>query len=548
MSPRPRLLAGLAFALAVLAYSYSLGGLHIPHIGDEAPYIEIARLTAESKAWLPLRTAPGLEDTKPPLLFWLGIAATDWARDWSLFNLRAGIVAVTFVTAGVVFLAGRALGGDPFRAFLAALTFLGFYSSFQYGRPFLTNLPETLFTFSSFAVVLFRRNKESVFPWLAAGALLGGACLFKSFALVAPVGLALTAVVVLEGRLRDDFLRLGLVGVIALGTFALWPLLDPDPMSVVEHFIVGENLGKLSSDGYLWGLFHGPYALYLLWLGPFASAGLFVLPLAAVLIDIARRFRDLSLEERALVLYVLSFLVVYSIPSQRQSNYLIPTTPALSILIGLRWLDFSPRLSRWFAVPGLLVAAALLRLVGSMRAVLPEGAYADWQLYFLVALVVAWAAAFAVRSGTGPLFHALVFLTFVGLGVATSPFEGPLGRFEPDRVAFMRRRTVFVPTEFISKHERHRFLLPGARIEGYDPGNPDAVNRLLEQGRLVVVHRPLGTDLDGPYRAVARRLDLRSRQSLSEMWRIFVRGDLDLLVREEVVLRRYRMRRLLRQP
>ena len=33
--------------LAVFSYLYSLDGLHIPHIGDEAPYIEITRLTAE---------------------------------------------------------------------------------------------------------------------------------------------------------------------------------------------------------------------------------------------------------------------------------------------------------------------------------------------------------------------------------------------------------------------------------------------------------------------------------------------------------------------
>ena len=64
--------------LAVFTYTYSLDGLHIPHIGDEAPYIQIVRLTAESGDWLPLKTTSGLENTKPPLLFWLGMVSTDW--------------------------------------------------------------------------------------------------------------------------------------------------------------------------------------------------------------------------------------------------------------------------------------------------------------------------------------------------------------------------------------------------------------------------------------------------------------------------------------
>ena len=109
--------------LAVFAYFYSLGGLYIPHIGDEAPYIEIVRLTAESGKWLPLTTAPELENTKPPLLFWLGVVATDWGRVWSLFRLRLAIVLVTIVTAGVVFWLARRLSGDTEVAYISALKF-----------------------------------------------------------------------------------------------------------------------------------------------------------------------------------------------------------------------------------------------------------------------------------------------------------------------------------------------------------------------------------------------------------------------------------------
>ena len=79
----------------------------MPHIGDEAPYIQIVRLTAESGDWLPLKTTSGLENTKPPLLFWLGMVSTDWPQHWSLFRLRFPIVVFTFLTAAIIFLLTR---------------------------------------------------------------------------------------------------------------------------------------------------------------------------------------------------------------------------------------------------------------------------------------------------------------------------------------------------------------------------------------------------------------------------------------------------------
>ena len=87
----------------VFVYLVSLDGLYIPHIGDEAPYIEIARLTAEGGSWLPLSTGAGLENTKPPLLYWLGIVATDWGSKWTLLRLRLPVVAFTFATALLTF-------------------------------------------------------------------------------------------------------------------------------------------------------------------------------------------------------------------------------------------------------------------------------------------------------------------------------------------------------------------------------------------------------------------------------------------------------------
>lgn len=532
---RSRFLWPAVALLGALVYLYSLDGLYIPHIGDEAPYIEIARLTAESGSLLPLKTAPGLENTKPPLLYWLGIVATNWGSEWSLYRLRLPIVAFTFATAILTFWLCRRLGYAGETAWLSALTFLGFYSSFQYGRPFLINSPETFFVFLTFALLL-------VFPesWIAPGIALGIACLFKSFALVAPVGLALAWV---AGRKR--LLQVGLLVALAFSVFGLWPLLDPDPGAVVRHFVLEENLGKLQGGGYLRGLVSGPYALHWLWLGNFGNAGLFALPLVFLIVASLRERKRLSPAEKSLWILVLSFLVVYSIPGQRQENYLVPTAPALAILIARRWSEFPEKLVRWFALPGALFSAALLWvMIGVQEGVLPEGSYGSWRLA-LPALVLGLWIALAVRpKSLRYSFHALVFASFLLIGLAIAPFEGPLGRYPVDRVAFLKGKRVFVPSEFVSRHERHRFLLPGARIEAYDPADADTTSRLLSSGQHVVVHRTPDGVIEGPFRVIARRFDLHTRQTLDEMWRILYHREMDLLVRQELVVRRYRRDRM----
>ena len=534
------------FVLALAVYLYALDGLYIPHIGDEAPYIEIARLTGASGAWLPLKTAPGLENTKPPLLYWVGIVSTQWGRHFTLFRLRLPIVLCTFVLAALVGFVTERLTKDRVRGALGGLTFLGFYSSFQYGRPFLTNQLESLFVFLSFAILLLgRRYRDRFALWVGIGVSLGIACLFKSFALVAPVGLALAWFTFME---RGDFLvrdalRIAVAVIVALGCFAIWPLLDPEPGAILQHFVLEENLGKFGGEGYLRGLFAGPYPIYRLWLGHLGNAGFFALPLIYLVVRSVRERQSATVDEKGLWILVLSFLIVYSVPSQRQENYLIPAVPALSILLAMRWPSTGDdgRWFRLFHLPGIAMLVVLIPLMWAARSdILPAGSYAAWQLAVPVATLVGWLFATLSVRRAPHLFHGLVFLSFLSLATATAPFEGPAGRFELDRVARLAGRRVYVPEDFIRKHERHRFLLPGMRVEGYDPSDSERLTRLLESGRMVVVRRAFGETATGPFRVFARRLDLTSRHSLSEMWRIAFGRELHLLVRQELVVRRFR--------
>jgi len=533
--------------LAVFTYFYSLDGLHIPHIGDEAPYIQIVRLTAESGQWLPLKTASGLENTKPPLLFWLGIVSTDWARHWSLFRLRFPIVLFTFLIAALIFLLADRMKGDRESGYIAALTFLGFASTFQYGRPFLTNLPETLFVFLPFFALIYfrdRREKWGIGFWILAGVSVGVACLFKSFVLVIPVGAALAWWLMLERGwdfeifLRKDAPKIASALVLALGCFALWPLLDPDPGSVIRNFILEENLGKLGGEDYLSGLFIGSYPLHRIWLGHLANAGLLALPVVYLAVTSVKRRAKLSRDDKALWVLILSFLIVYSVPSQRQENYLLPTLPALAVLMGVHWNEIGPRWFYLFNVAIVLTLIPLTVLIYSVSDALPAGSYRWWQLGLPLVAILVTGVSLLWNRASPYVFHLQVFLVAATLAAGLAPFEGPLGRYDRQTVEALEKKTVYVPSNFISKYERHRFILPGSRLEGYHPSNTERLNQLLRRREIVALERGLGQTVTGPFEVYGKRLTLRSRQRGDQIARILFKGDLDLLVHQEIIVRR----------
>src|SRR6478672_9026229 len=101
-----RLVLYLATAiLAVFVYWWSLGSEHIPTSTDELAYVHITRLTAATGRLLPLQSdIAATHNTKPPLLFWQGIASTNWAKHWSRWSLRYPSLIYTLLTGLLVFL------------------------------------------------------------------------------------------------------------------------------------------------------------------------------------------------------------------------------------------------------------------------------------------------------------------------------------------------------------------------------------------------------------------------------------------------------------
>ena len=532
--------------VAVFSYFYHLDGLHIPKIGDEAPYYHVTRLTAESGHWLPLQGDNGLKNTKPPLLFWQGMVATNHASDWTLWRLRLPIVAYSLLTALLAFLLATRLTGDREKGYIAALTFLGFASTFQHGRPFLTNMPETFFVFLCFFLVIYYRDQQhrwKLYHWALLGVALGIATLYRSFIVVVPVGFALFLIQGFErgwqigDMVRKDLLPVSTMIVIALLCFSLWPLLDPEPGNILRQFILGENVAKLSRGNYFAGLFSGAYPLTRIWLGHLTNAGILMfVVIGAVVLGIRNR-RQWSGQERMLWLLVLAYLVVYSIPSQRQENYLLPTTPALAVLMAIYWHRFRARSWLLLGIPVVVGISVLtwlfINIPGKVSGIADYGI--GGRLFLAAGWLVIVYSIFRARHIPYTL-NLLVFYAFILLAVVLAPLEGAPGRYNKETVQQLSGETLYMPAGFGPRHERYRFILPGADIRGYNPRNQRQQENLLQQGYKVGIYMPVNKFCDRRYQVFGSRLDMKTRQSASQVREILFDKRLDLLFQRELIV------------
>lgn len=516
-----------AALLAVFTYFYGLGDVGIPSNGDENVYIHIARKTLEGGHWLPLAgDIEHVRNTKPPLLFWQGIATTGGGAQWTLWRLRLPNVLYSVATALLLFALVWHLQRQWREAALAALLYLSFYSTYRYGRPFLTDAPETFWLMLPGVAVLWTRGSlldSRIRAPLLFGIAVGIACLYKSFALVVPVSLTLLGWSLERHgyRLRESLLRavpaVAIVAVTAIGIFCLWPLLDPDPGTIWRDFVLRENAGKFDSDSgvghYVASLLWGSWSVASLFGALLANGGLLAPLLLALVIDAWRSRRSLSSEERLLWIWVIAFFIAFSIPSQRSGRYLLPAMPALAALMALRW----ERLHQAGSVATVAVATvvsgsfavfawALAQELGRSL-VLPP----DLWLVLGVTLALGIGSLFVPRlsRSTAPVLAILLSLT---MGLSLGAYAGPPGPYTAATRARLRGEAVFVPCNFLAAEEAHRFLLPGADIRSYreeDAITPDA---LAARYRFFAAFVPLdqAPKCDG-CRVVDERYVVRSR-------------------------------------
>jgi 4-amino-4-deoxy-L-arabinose transferase-like glycosyltransferase len=515
--------------LALTAYFYGLDSIHIPKIGDEPPYLQITRVTAESGRMLPLLWEGGINNTKPPMLFWQGILTSWWGKYWNPWTLRGPIVLYSMLIALVVGLFTKRLSGDSLAGLMAGLIYLGFLSTIQHGRPFLTNAPETLFLFLPL-VILFNADTTTARDTLLCGFCWGMAALYKSFFLIFVGAFALGLVLLYRAEFKPiAFLKryaaffTGAV-ILGLGIFSLWPALDPHPEQILSQFLLKENVGKFNLSNFWTGLYSGPYALWRLWLGNFANAGLYALVLLALVIDTVRRRKQLTGHEKQLWLYVLGFLVIYSIPTQRQENYILPTCAALSVLLALRWQALP---AAWFRIT--LVVAAFLLAVSFWIQWEVEHAFGtrlfSWKNYLVPLLFLAVSIFSMARIEMGRFLLPLIIL---GALLTGSLFLDPFSRpFSSEARRELKGKTVYFPSRApLTKHDIYRFILPGANIVGYTKQRPLEDIDHTYCARII----DLGEEQPEDYRLIDEVYNLKTRHTNQQIKDIIFHRRLELLL------------------
>jgi 4-amino-4-deoxy-L-arabinose transferase-like glycosyltransferase len=526
----------LILLLGVFTYLYGLDSRFAPKNGDEYPYMHIVRMTANAGDWLPLQSEmAGLKNTKPPLIFWQGIVSTNWANQWTLFNLRWPSLFYTALTALFLFLSVRRFSGSAKTGLLAGLVWLSFFATYRYGRPFLTDPPEVFWMSLPFMALLYwgkaAFNSQLIFP-VFAGFCLGFALLAKSFAYIVPASFALG---LYYWRWRDwsvsttlikDVYKLFFIAAIALGIFALWFALDPNPQAVWKEFVLGENVAKFDarSTNYFLDLVSGGDSIWMLILTSLVNAGLFTFVLLSTLIQCWRNRRFLSLEESLLLLLVLAFFVIFSLPSQRSGRYLLPVMPALAALLALHW----DRLPLWGFRIALLLQATLFSVLiwaGSQLQLsaftgdTSEWAYSDGHWIFMAVSLGLVILGLFKKESSKTIALAGCFLTYCALTSSLSPLEGQLGRFTPQAVAQVQDKDLWVPCDYRAKDEEYRLLLPGARLHGYMAGEAGEVAQLTASYPLVLVQSPLGVKpvICEGCQIIAHRIEMRARHSDEEI-------------------------------
>ncbi len=328
-------------ALAAMLFLPGIGE-RILYSGDEARYALLARNMVETGDWLVPRIGREVHLEKSPLFIW-SIAALSLGRR-EVTELTAVLPAALSGIAGVgaTLLLGRRMF-DARTGLLAALILATTWGYFWHARLALADMMVTFFIVAGLigfwvgaASGDARRLPMALF-WI---------CLGLGYSAKGPAGLMpivpCAVFLLLEhgwrglGRLRP-LMGVALVALVSAPWALAFALQGEE--SYVRSVLIGDYLGPRLQ---LWTRFSELFFI----VGPI---GVGFLPWTLFLPAAVRRGwwsagdEDVRRRFRFLLIWVLAYAIVITVMPHKRERYLLPTYPALAIMIGWLWSQWATR-------------------------------------------------------------------------------------------------------------------------------------------------------------------------------------------------------------
>jgi hypothetical protein len=195
--------------------------------------------------------------------------------------------------------------------------------------------------------------------------------------------------------------------------------------------------------------------------------------------------------DKLLWIWVITQMVVFAFPQQRDERYLLPAMPALAVLAALHW----SKIPRW-TLSITLVAAGIISLVLLLGGLILTGELAEGPVYpwyfapAMAAIVGAAIVALLRGSWTKAMAAPAVLLVYLAYALFCIPFDGPRGEFPRQTIDAVQGRTVVLPTVYGAHDEVYRFMLPGADIQTVRVEPPAKLEDLRKDHALFILGVP----------------------------------------------------------
>ncbi len=349
-------------ALALVSGWAYFANLHLSLMeGSEGLYAGIAGEMARRQEFFNL-TYQGIPYfNKPPLFFWLlNLSTSLWGDNEIALRLPGSLAAVA--TVALVYRLGVQLI-SPTAGFWAALVVLTTHVFLWYGRRVLFDSTLTFFVtaalFSWIQIQILGRSSRWYLLAFLSMAL--GAMLKELHGLFLPL-LVMTVYALIQRDARmvkDRFFWAGLIGALALmAGYAL--LLGP---GYQHHFRLGPAIQSVWSPG-MSGAGSSGHPVYwylgMMWADFFPWCAL--LP-SSILLLWARRPWKTHPTELLLLVWVLSFFVVFSLATLKREPYLVTMVPGIGLMIGYLYHHILSSTAEPVPLPRLLSSLLLVLAV-----------------------------------------------------------------------------------------------------------------------------------------------------------------------------------------